>query len=525
MTKKRTIPEYVSPYPQAFNIGRPEALKTELVTRNQIRKDEGTLIWGTDDALPVRILDAIAKSPTTTACIGKVEMYTRGAGFEDEELMNLVINKDGDTLWDLHCELVSNYCSLDGFSTNFKFDSGGKIINTYSMDVQAIRYAAEAETETITGIKYNPYFGTTEYRKAFTKEYSIFDTETVSDEIKKKGTKFNGQVFFHAEKRSLFKHYPVPKFWAGEKWIYSDAKMSTYIDKILDNGFFESVLMNVIGDPNKPSKRPEDQREETGNDGVKRPKSTKTEGQVFGEMMAQNFSGVEKAAKAMVMWSLSHDTATKIQAFPTNVDFDFVSGTMSEIIRMISLSTETPAILANLPDTTSPLSGQDALPKAIEFMQSNTAAKRSKLENFYNNIMLPNLAKAPKKANVKIKQYYPTKVQVTVDDKFWDFMNEAEKIAFIETNEPSIKIIRPPEADLNTASPTIGEDGKVIPAPTAPAIDETLKGLKVAEINRLLSIIKKVAAGTLTADQAKLLLAGYGLNEQQIDAFLNPTLE
>ena len=62
--------EYVSPYPQAFSMSgerdEPQALKTELTTLHQIRKDEGTLIWGIDDALPLHILNAIAESYTFT---------------------------------------------------------------------------------------------------------------------------------------------------------------------------------------------------------------------------------------------------------------------------------------------------------------------------------------------------------------------------------------------------------------------------------------------------------------------------
>jgi hypothetical protein len=524
--RPKTPIEYTSPYPTAYNFSGeredPQAIKTELTTLNQIRKDEGTLIWGVDDALPLHILNAIAQSPTTTSCIGKLEQFTRGEAFSDESLMDLVINKDGETLWDLHCQLVHYFVQLDAFSTNFKFNSEGKITNTYCMDTASIRFKAEAETNEITGIKYNPYFGSSEYKRADTTEYSLFDLEKLGDQIKKQGTKFMGQVYFHGTKRPLYKHYPVPKFWAGSKWIYSDAKLATYIDTMLDNGFFSSVLMNVIGDPNKMSKHPDSMREVTGTDGTIRKEPTKTEGEVFGEMMASNFSGVQKAAKALVTWSMNKDQSVNIQAFPTNTNFEFVAGTLRETIRMITIATEVPGVLANLPDEVSPLAGQDAMARAIEFTQSNTAGRRTTLENFYNNILIPNLATTTK-ARVQIKSFSPAKVAVTIDDKFWQFMNEAEKIDFITRNEPNVVINRPPAAMDNTAPATTDDEGNIIsPAPTVPQVDEILKGLKVSEINRILSIVKKVNAGQLTPEQGTTILSGYGLNAEQINAFLNP---
>lgn len=436
--------------------------------------------------------------------------------------MDMVINEDGDTLWDLHCAIVQYYSALDGFTVNFKYNLAGKIISAYNMAMDSCRLAAQVDSSKINLLKYNPYFGTIEYQPHHTTIYPLFNPENVKTDLQMLGDKYEGQAYFHGTKRTLYKHYPVPKFWSGKKWIYADAKLATYIDKLLDNGFFESVLMKVIGDPNRPSNHPDAMREVVGTDGVKRMESFKTEGQIFNEMMAKNFSGVEKAAKAMVMWSLNKDQSVSLEAFPANVDANLISTSLIETIRMIAISTEVPAILANLPNQLSSLSsGGDALKNAIEFMQANTASKRTQLEKFYNNVLLPNMAKRTT-AKVKIVQYSPITTSVTVEDKFWEFMNEAEKIAFIQANEPKIQIIRTPAASENTAPATVDDQGNPVPAPTAPTIDENIKSMKVSEINRILSIVKKFQSGQLTMEQAKQLLAGYGLNEEQQTAWLNP---
>jgi hypothetical protein len=514
--------EYASPNISVFPLGEsPQAIKTELVIQNQVRADEKTLIWGIDDALPLHILNAIAESPTATNCVGKIETYTRGNGFSDPGLMEMVINEDGDTLWDLHCAICQYYSQLDGFTTNFKYNVKGRIAAVHNMATDSARLAAEPETNKICGVKYNPYFGTREYQARFTTSYNLFNLERVKAEYDTMGNDYLGQVYFHGTKRTLYKHYPVPKFWSGKKWIYSDAKFATYVEKLLDNGFFESVLMKVIGDPNKMSQHPDAMATVTEN-GVTTKKSVKTEGQMFNEMMGKNFSGVDKAGKVMALWSLNKDQSVTLEPFPTNVNPDLISGTLMEGIRMISISTDVPAILANLPNSLSSLaSGGDAVSNAVDYMQSGTAWRRSTLENFYNNILLKNWAEKTS-AKVKINQFSPVKTQVSVDDKYWEFMNEAEKIKFIQDNEPDITLIRTPIAEQNTIPATTDEKGNVIQAPTVPKVDEILKGLKVQEINRILSVVKKVGAGTLLPDQAKLLLSGYGLNEEQINAFLNP---
>lgn len=529
--REKTIPkkgagrprEYVSPFPQIFALGsneNPQAIKTEIATEGQIRPDERTLIWGLDDAEPTHILDAIAKSPTTTNCVGKIETYTKGSGFSDPGLQDMPVNEDGDSLWDLHCAIVQYYSALDGFSVNFKYNRAGKIISAYNMAMDSCRLAANADSNKINFLKYNPYFGTIEYQPQYTTVYPLFNIENIQSDVALLGDKYEGQAYFHGTKRTLYKHYPVPKFWSGKKWIYADAKLATYIDKLLDNGFFESVLMKVIGDPNRPSNHPDAMREVVGTDGVKRMESFKTEGQIFNEMMAKNFSGVEKAAKAMVMWSLNKDQSVSLEAFPANVDANLISTSLIETIRMISISTEVPAILANLPNQLSSLSsGGDALKNAIEFMQANTAPKRTQLEKFYNNILLPNMAKRTT-AKVKIVQYSPITTAVTIDEKSWEVLTPKERREFARKHVPGLADIIQPDpivVDEETGEPLTVEETQVNEKLT------NLTGKQQIQLNR---ITRQFTKGEISMDQAKLLLKqGFGFSDLDVNTWLGLTTE
>lgn len=519
--RPKTPTEYTSPRISVYPISpsaqaeEPQALKTELVTIGQLRQDEGTLVWGSNDNEPLLILDAIAKSPTTTSCVGKIETYTRGEGFTDPELMKMPINADGDTLWDLHSAICQYYSSLDGFAVNFKYNRKGRIIGAFNMALDSCRLGALENTKKINCLKYNPYFGTALFNTSFTERYNLFDISKVDEQAGEYGSTWNGQAYFYGTKRTLYKHYPVPKFWSGKKWIYSDAKFATYIEKLLDNGFFESVLMKVIGDPNAPSNHPDAITYETGEDDVKRIVSQKTEGQMFDKMMGESFSGVEKAGKVMALWSLNKDQSVTLEAFPTNVNADLISGTLLEGIRMIAISTDVPAILANLPNSLSSLgSGGDAVKNAVDYMQSGTAYRRATLENFYNNILLANFDKKTE-AKVSIKPFQPVGISVTVEDKFWEVLTDKEKKDFVKKNVAGMSEIiqeEPVTVDPETGEPLTVEETQVNEKLT------NLTGRQQIQLNR---ITRQFSKGEISIEQAKLLLKqGFGFSDLDVNTWL-----
>ena len=106
-----------------------------------------------------------------------------------------------------------------------------------------------------------------------------------------------------------------------------------------------------------------------------------------------------------------------------------------------------------------------------------------------------------------------------------------------ETGQYNITVPDPTIKDLDTSPFQIPTDppaaapvgpgvAPIDPAvdPSAPQpnqVDENLKGLKVSEINKITSIVRKFQKGQLTIDQAKQLLSGYGLSEEQQTAWLS----
>lgn len=501
----------VSPNPDFFS-RTPSALIRDVSTTDQKRWDEGTIIWGENDDLPLRVLEAVEESPTTTSCLDVHTDFISGAGFSDPELMGMVIDKEGTTLWDLHCQFAEYEAKLEGFSCNFKYTADGKIAYAYNLPIEFNRFVKPKadKDKRITHIKYNPYFGTKLYSADYTSIYNVFDLKSVLNEYTAEGNNYKGQVYFAASTRALYKFYPVPKYWTGKKWIYVDGKIQEFHAENLDNGFFQSVLLNIIGDPNQLSKNPIYQKTVIGEDGIKRKESDGTTvGQEFNNMMSTKFSGSKKSGTVMALWSQNKETAPELSAFPTNSNFDVLQGTFTDAIRGITIATKTPAILANLPQQASSL-GSDgaAFQKAIELMQSRSVVPKRKLENFYNNILLPNF-QTKTSARVKILEYKPVSTIVEIDDKFWDVLNPEEKRKFVKDNFPNVSIQEP-------VLPAPGV------APTEPVqVNELFTNLAPKQLQGIQRIVRKYNKDELTYEQAKQLLKdGFAMTDDKVNVWL-----
>lgn len=535
-TKNKSPQLTVSPSPMVFGgrVSEPDNLKREVSTRAQEDTWKEIIIYGDDNALPLRIAQAVEESPAASSCIDTISKFIKGSGFSDPELMKFPIDSSGTTLWDFHCGLAESLALFWGFSVNFKFDRSGKITNAFQMSFESCRFKPPGEhSPHITEIKYNPYFGIPAlFHDRFTKEYPVFNLKEAQNQIGGKSkdelAAWPGQVYYYGKTSPLSRFYPKPKYWSAKEAIQADHKLQEFNNEELENGFFQSVLINAIGDPHEWSKNPHTQTEVTGDDNVKRKKPTETIGQEFNREMSETFSGSKKAGTAMVLWSLKADSAIKIQPFPVGINGDRLVATQDSITKTITIATGVPSILANISEGVSLGSGGSEIQKAVELMQSRTVEWREVLMNFYNNILLPNLQKKPS-AKVEIQNYSPISEPVEIDDKVWEFLNPEEKTAFIKKNMPEIEIIR-----VATPTPTpapIPNPDEPLPAapveevkavdPNQDAIDAQLRSLSRKDLGKFYGYVNDYRKKRATLEQTMVFLRAFKLTDEQIMLFLN----
>lgn len=505
-----------------INAVTPVAIKRQKAVENQLVWTENYIRYGENDALPMKIAKLVDESPAAKACIRTISKYIKGAGFANKALQNIRVDKFGTTLWQLHSMLCDMIAIFDGFAVNFKYNPQGGITNAYVLSFESVRLKKPDDQGFINKVLYNPYFGTAEVRVEDTQEYPIFDIKQVLNQVEEEGTQFKGQVYFYGKTSPLYRFYPVPNYWSAKHWIEIDARIQEFHANNLENNFLLSVIWNIIGDPSQPSKNPKYQETYTDEAGVKRKRSTKTQGEEFNEMITEALAGAPKGGAGIGLWSGNHDTATKVSAFPTNSHHDLFNALQNLTTKNITIATQVPGILANISEGVNLGSGGSEMQKAVELMQSRVIEEQNLLTEFYNNILLPNLA-TPINEKVEIVNFNPITVPVEIDDKFWEVLTTEEKRLFIEKNMPYVTLL----GSSPTQEPTENDPLEPTELPQS-QVNDALKGLKISDINRLQKIaarfnMSKVDPNnpkSLTYEQAKQLLLGYGFSEEQVNAWL-----
>lgn len=521
--KKPSVPQCTVFAPNDFV---PEAvIKREPSTLAQIDNNSETVIYGEGDNLPLRIAQLVNESPATLACISTISKYIKGSGFSDKELMKLKVDKYGTTLWQLHTKLADMVSLFDGFSVNFKYNRKGNITNSFVMSFESVRLGKPDDNGFITNVKYNPFFGVpSAFKVDDTVCYPVYDRKEALNQIAKEGDNFKGQVYYYGKTSPLYRFYPVPEYWSAKNWISIDGKIQEFHASNLQNGFFQTIIWELIGDPAAPSPNPKHQREYVDENGRKQKQSTKTVGQAFQEMMVDAFAGAKKSGGGIGLWSQNKDTATKFSAAPTNQNHDLFTALQDLTTKNITIATKTPGILANISEGVNLGSGGSEIQKAVELMQSNTSEERTLLQEFYNEILLPGMGLSEK---VEIVNYTPITVPIEIEDKFWDAMDAEERRDFIRANVPGVKLKEP-----ITVAPAVvmpNPDGTIPETPEAPKqVSEALRNLGIAELNKIQKIVSRynlylqdnTNTKGVTYEQAKQLLAPFGFTEEEMNAWL-----
>jgi hypothetical protein len=504
----------------------PQSLKREKAVPEQKNWSEDTIRYGDDDALPLRIAQAVEDSPAASSCTATVAQFIKGAGFSDPALMDIIVDDQGTTLWGLHESLSECLALFEGFAVNHKYNpTGKKITQAYMIGFEGCRMTMPIEgSPMITSIKHNPYFGTNEWRRHYTECYPVHNIETVKEEIdaaeelKQKDPKqyrgYPGQVYYYGKTSPIHRFYPVPGYWSAKKWIYIDGKIQEAHSENMDNGFFQSVMLKLIGDPNAWSTNPKYIDSKTG-------KSSKTVGEEFAENMATNFSGSKKMGGVMALWGLNNASLPEIDAFPSTANADLFLALQDLTTKNITIARRVPPILSNISEGVSLGSGGSEIQKAVELMQSRVTPFQNVLMNYYNKVLLPGMGI---KGQVGIQNFQPVTVPIEIDDKIWQELTREERREFIRANMPAYKLIDPiaiAPLPAEGAEPKLDEEGNPLPVePPAAPPSEALRNLTEQQLNRILSASKKFLTGRMTYDQAKARIMSFGLTAAEADLYL-----
>ena len=401
--------------------------------------------YGANDNFPLKLSKLVSESPATSSCISVISDFIEGDGFSTD-VGDKIVNNQGQTLSEVHHLLSESLAMYEGISLNVKYNAEASIVGIFFLPFENCRLGLPDDVGVIGKIKYNPYFGTGQYNKSKTITYDTFNPkkEVVLKQISEQKGKYKGQILYWGSTKALSRFYPQPSYYSAKNWMEVDARIGEYHVNNLRNGFLQSVLMKLIGNPNAPSTDPNDSEYDETN---QKQQPVKTVGQVFDEMMSENFSGSERVGNVMALWASNKEEFPQIEAFPSSANSQILDTLQNLTTKNITIATKVPAILANIHEGVSLGGDGNTIQAAVKLMQQRASKWQSILEGHYDKIFSHWVT--PTNEKVEIVDHQLFTVEKTVDPRIWAELNPETKKKWIQDNT-NIEIIEPkPTVSLN----------------------------------------------------------------------------
>lgn len=370
-----------------------------------------------NDNFPVELSNLVQGSPTATSCLSTLTDFIAGEGFnEGSELENLVINKQGLKFFQFHAICSSSLAHDWGVACIVRYNRVGGITEIIDIPFGYCRLGVPDSNGVISKIKYNPYFGTSLYKHKDTVEYDTFNPQAAITQASEKNWK--GQIYWYGIKTKNSPFYPVPDYYTAKHWMNVEKNAGQYFDENLENGFLQSTIIKLRGNPNDPSGLKDD----NGDDIPK--------GKAFDDEMSGNFQGVERVAKILAFWGDSEEEFPTLEPFPSSGNPDMFRVQDEHATKKITIATKVPAILANISEGVSLGGDGNTIRAAVKLMQQRVKRPQAFLIDFYQTL-LKNLAN-PYTEDITIVAYHPFPELETVDPQIWTELTAEEKRTWIK---------------------------------------------------------------------------------------------
>ena len=396
----------------------------EGITQAQINDALGIVNDGAQNDFPSYLQGIIDKSPTASASINRLSQFIRGNGL-NEDIKDIVINKQGDTLSDLHDSVSMDYAYYDRFSIKVMPLRGGKIGSLDHIPAEWVRYATNKDryNPVYHYAKVNPFLNTSEEYWASEqietlRLYESSENATISKEIRESGEDYKGHVLFHNDTKPGARIYSRPLFFSAERTIITDGRIWAFHDRNTANNFFLGFVMSILADPDAGYG-------EADSNG----KHYRTFREVFEQELNDMFAGTEQAGTGMVFYKQNaDDPEPSITPFPSGNSDEMFTRLLNDTVNTIASTIGIPKIL--LPQEISgKLGASNEIRNAIKFVNETTKKKRDTLEKAYRQILDGMGISYPDEALILPIQDY-----TDLPDAIFQNLNQAQKDDYLERN-------------------------------------------------------------------------------------------
>lgn len=407
------------------NIFRQPAERSQINSDKYLPYFEGTETHY--DNFPLEWAKVIQNSPSGASCLGTVQDFLKGHGFSDPELEKKIINEKDETFFQLHQQTADSFAQFDGWYWLIRYNAQGRITEIELLPFENCRLGPPDSNGWIQKILYNPFFGTNLYKSSDKKQtivYDVFNPDAVTEQQRREGNKYRGQVFFYGTTSPLSRFYPVSYAYSCLKSMKIEAGISDYHEDNINNGLLQPYILIMKGDPSAPSTNPDYQ----STDG----KRAVTVGEEFDYMMGENFMGGKRVGNVWVQWVSQTDEKPEVVPLPTNANGDLFITLDNQCTKKITIAWRVPAVLANIHEGVSLGGDGNQIRVAVKLMQQRSIDKQRVLTDNYSKVLA--LLQEPYTEPVTITPYNPYPELEVLDDKIWEAMSPEERRKWINEN-------------------------------------------------------------------------------------------
>lgn len=203
----------------------------------------GIQAYDRDNLYPQNVLLIVGQSKTGTGCLERYIDYIEGNGIADKALAAMVMNRNGETLADLHALSSADLGTFNGVAFHVNYDVFGNIVDAHSIPFENVRLCEPDERGVITRVAVHPDWtgnSTRNGKRLGVKKDDIDfldvfnpDPEVVKAQIAEAGgiQFYKGQVLYVSN--GGYMRYPLAKF------------DSVLTDMSTDEGLSNVMLRNV----------------------------------------------------------------------------------------------------------------------------------------------------------------------------------------------------------------------------------------------------------------------------------------
>lgn len=116
----------------------------------------GIQTYGEDNLYPQVLNNIIAASSTGSGCVERLANFIEGNGLRNLDLSELVINRKGDTMDDLHTLICSDVAKFNGFAIHVNYNIFGQIVELQYVPFDNCRLVEEDDNGYVSHIVLHP---------------------------------------------------------------------------------------------------------------------------------------------------------------------------------------------------------------------------------------------------------------------------------------------------------------------------------------------------------------------------------